>query len=106
MIWNRNKIDKKKRIQEWIDWVEIPVEIRKPNWGESIPRGVFHDKSNKIVINGNQNDKEIIKSIIHEVCHWINGDKVDDPDIWEREDRCKRVEKQWEKEPNEVIWND
>jgi hypothetical protein len=104
MIWNRNKIDKKKRIQEWIDWVEIPVIIKIPDWGEKIPRGVFHDKRNIIVIDGSQSEKEIIKSIIHEVSHWKNNDKVEDPDIWEREQRAKDQEKDWEKEPNEVIW--
>jgi hypothetical protein len=101
-MWNR--INKKERISEWIDWCEIPIKIIQPDWGESIPRGVYRDKRDIIEINGNQSDKEIIKSIIHEVCHWINGDRAEDPDIWERESRCRRVESQWKVSPDEVSW--
>jgi hypothetical protein len=99
-----NRINKKERIEQWIEWVEIPVEIRQPNWGEHIPRGWFDPKRNVIVINGKQDEKEIIRSIIHEVCHWINSDRSDDPDIWERESRCQRVESQWKVEPDNVVW--
>ena len=101
-MWNR--INKKQRIQEWIDWCEIEIEIRQPNWGEHIPRGWYEPNNNKIVINGKQSEQEIIKSIVHEICHWINNDNVNDPDIWDREDRCIRVEKQWKNEPENVIW--
>ena len=101
-MWNR--INKKERIQEWIEWVDIEVEIRQPSWGEHIPRGEYYPIEQKIIIDGSQSDKEIIKSIIHEVCHWKNNDKSDDPDIWERESRCQRVEKQWKISPDEVSW--
>lgn len=101
-MWNR--INKKERIQQWIDWVDIEVEIRQPQWGQHIPRGWYDIKEQKIVINGKQSEKEIIKSIIHEVCHWVNNDKVDDPDIWDREDRCIRCESQWKVIPEEVVW--
>lgn len=101
-MWNR--INKKERIQEWIDWCEIPIKIVQPPWGESRPRAVYHDKKNYIEINANQSEKEIIKSIIHEVCHWINNDKVEDPDIWDREQRCIKVESQWKKSPEEIEW--
>lgn len=101
-MWNR--IDKKERIQQWIDWVDIEVEIVQPNWGEHFPRGWYIPSEQKIVINGKQSEKEIIKSIIHEVCHWVNNDQVNDPDIDEREDRCQRIESQWKVEPDEVVW--
>lgn len=101
-MWNR--INKKQRIQEWVEWVDIEVEIRQPGWGYKIPRGWFDPKNNKIVISSKQSDKEIIKSIIHEVSHWVNNDRVDDPDIWERESRCRRVESQWKISPDEVVW--
>ena len=99
-----DRINKKDRIKEWIEWANIEIEIVKPSWGEHIPRGQYDPKEQKIIINGNQSDKEIIKSIIHEVCHWINNDQIDDPDIWDREDRCKRVERQWKSWPSEVVW--
>lgn len=98
------RINKQKRIHEWIDWVEIPVEIVQPSWGEHIPRGQYDPVEKKIIINGNQSDKEIIRSIIHEVSHWINNDQVDDPDIWDREDRARRQESQWKVEPDQVVW--
>ena len=101
-MWNR--INKKERIQQWIDWVDIEVEIRQPQWGQHIPRGWYEPDNQKIVINGKQDEKEIIKSIIHEVSHWINNDQVNDPDKWEREDRCVRCEDQWKVEPDEVVW--
>ncbi len=101
-MWNR--INKKQRIQEWIEWVDIEVEIRQPQWGQHIPRGWYEPDNQKIVINGKQDDKEIIKSIIHEVSHWVNNDKKDDPDIWEREERSQRIESQWKVVPEEVIW--
>lgn len=101
-MWNR--INKKERIQEWIDWVDIEVEIRQPEWGQHIPRGWYEPDNQKIVINGKQDDKEIIKSIIHEVCHWVNNDQVNDSDIDEREDRCQRIESQWKVVPDEVVW--
>lgn len=101
-MWNR--INKKERIQEWIEWVDIEVEIRQPQWGQHIPRGWYSPSEEKIVINGKQSEKEIIKSIIHEVSHWVNNDKKDDPDIWEREDRCIRCEEQWKVSPDEVVW--
>ena len=99
-----NRINKKQRIQEWIDWVDIEVEIRQPSWGEHIPRAWYDVKNEKIVVNAKQSDKEIIRSIIHEVCHWVNNDRKDDPDIWERESRAQRIESQWKVKPSEVIW--
>lgn len=99
------RINKQQRIQEWIDWVDIPVEIRQPGWGEHIPRGWYDPKQEVIIVNGNQSEKEIIKSIIHEVSHWINGDRVSDPDIWDREDRSRRCESQWKVVPDHVIWD-
>ena len=99
-----NRINKKERIEQWIEWVDIEVEIRQPSWGQHIPRGWIDIPNQKIIVNGNQSDKEIIKSIIHEVSHWIHGDQVDDPDIWERESRAQRVESQWKVSPDEVVW--
>ena len=99
-----NRINKKERIQEWIDWCEIEIEIRQPDWDERIPRAWYDPDQERIVINGSQSDKEIIKSIVHEVCHWVNEDRSDDPDIWEREDRCARVESQWKVKPDDVVW--
>jgi hypothetical protein len=101
-MWNR--INKKERIQEWIEWVDIEVEIRHPPWGVHWPRGWYSPDEDKIVINGKQSDKEIIKSIIHEVSHWVNNDRVDDPDIWDREQRSIDNESQWKVQPDEVIW--
>lgn len=101
-MWKR--INKKERINEWIEWCNINIEVRVPGWGQSIPRGQYDIKNKKIIINGKQSEKEVIKSIVHEVCHWVNNDKVDDPDIWDREDRCIRCEKQWEIIPDEVVW--
>lgn len=98
------RINKKERINEWIEWVDINVEIVVPKWGEKISRGWYVPEEKVIKINGKQSEKEIIKSIIHEVCHWVNDDKVDDPDIWERESRCQKVEKQWKVVPDEVVW--
>lgn len=98
------RIDKQKRIEEWIEWSPVDIEIRNPGWGEHIPRGQFSPKEQKIIISGKQNQKEIIKSIIHEICHCVNEDKVDDPDIWDREDRCKIVERQWKSVPSQVVW--
>ena len=102
-MWNR--INKKQRIQEWIEWVDIEVEIRHPEWGQHIPRGQYEPNNKKIIINGKQSDKEVIKSIIHEVSHWVNNDQVDDPDIWEREQRSINIESQWKIVPDEVVWN-
>jgi hypothetical protein len=101
-MWNR--INKKQRIQEWIEWVDIEVEIRQPSWGQHIPRGWYEPDNQKIVINGKQNDKEIIKSIIHEVSHWVNNDRVNDSDIWDREQRSINNESQWKVVPDEVVW--
>lgn len=104
-IFKRDKIDKKKRIQEWIDWVSIPVEIVPKVWGEERNWVGQYDHKNKIIrISEDQSDKEIIKSIIHEVSHWKNDDRVSDPDIWIREERAKKQEKDWKKKPEEVIW--
>lgn len=99
-----NRINKKERIEQWINFCDIDIDIVIPSWGQSIPRGQFIPKENRIVINGKQSEKEIIKSIIHEICHWKNNDQVDDPDIWEREERCQQVEKQWKVEPENVKW--
>lgn len=101
-MWKR--INKKERINEWIQWSPVPVEIVVPDWGKSIPRGQYDVKQKKIIINGKQSEKEIIRSIIHEICHHINGDKVDDIDKWDREERCQKVEKQWKVIPDEVVW--
>ena len=101
MIFGKNW---KPRINEWIEWSWIPIEVVQPGWGEHIPRGRFDHSRNVIIINGKQSDKEIIKSIVHEVCHWVNGDRVGDPDIVERENRCNRVEGQWKVEPSQVNW--
>ena len=101
-MWNR--IDKKQRIQDWIDWCDIEIEIVKPQWGQHIPRGQFIPDDQKIIINGKQSDQEIIKSIIHEICHWVHNDKIDDPDIWEREDRCIKCEDQWKVVPQDIDW--
>ena len=99
--------NKKERIQEWIDWCDIPIEIVTPSpWGIDRPWAGEYDAKNKwIRIDGGQSEKEIIKSIVHEVCHWKNDDRPDDVDIWVREERAIRCEKQWKKNPDEVIWN-
>lgn len=103
-IW-QNKIDKKQRIQEWIDWCEIPIIIEQPEWHDERKwRGNYSPSEQIIKINGRQSDQEIIKSIIHEICHWKNNDQIDDPDKWEREDRCIRIEKQWKIKPDEICW--
>lgn len=103
-IWKR--IDKKERIEKWIDWCDIPIIIEQPEWWDDKQwRGNYCPNKKEIRINGNQNDKEIIKSIIHEIGHWKNNDQIDDPDIWEREDRCIRIEKQWKEEPENINWN-
>lgn len=99
-----NIINKKERIQEWIEWVDIEVEIRQPPWGIHIPRAWYEPDNQKIVINSNQSDKEIIKSIIHEVCHWVHNDQPEDPDKVEREERCVRCESQWKEKPENVKW--
>ena len=102
-IWNR--INKKERIEQWVEWCEIPIIIKKPEWHDDrIWRAYYDIKKEHIVINGKQSEKEIIKSIIHEICHWKNNDKPNDPDKWDREDRCIRIEKEWKKEPGEIIW--
>lgn len=103
-IWNC--INKKERIREWIDWCEIPIIIETPEWWDDRQwKGNYCPNKKEIRINGNQNDKEIIKTIIHEIGHYINNDKPDDPDKWEREDRCIRIETQWKKEPENINWN-
>jgi len=102
-----NRINKKERIQEWIDWCDIPISIVPKEWGDIRKwSGEYHSKEKWIKIDGSQSEKEIIKSIVHECCHWIHNDRPDDEDIWRREERCRRVEKQWKSKPDEVDWND
>lgn len=105
MIFNR--INKKERIQEWIDWCSIPIEIVPKKWEEVRNwRGQYDHKNKVIKISADQSDKEIIKSIVHEVCHWKNDDRASDPDIWIREERAQKKEKDWKKKPEEVVWDD
>lgn len=103
-IWNKG-INKKEQIQKWVEWCDIPIIIKKNEWWDDHQwKGNYSPSKQVIEINGSQSDKEIIKSIIHEISHWVNNHQVNDPNIWENEEHCINNEKQWKKEPEEVIW--